>query len=230
MKRQGWTSISISTEDSQDCRCPLCQSAAISPFFQDRRHYLRCATCQLVFVPPSDYLTPKQERAEYDLHENSVDDPGYRQFLSRLFFPVSNCLEPDSEGLDFGSGPEPLLSQMFVEAGHSMQIYDHFYAPDESPLQQQYDFITASEVVEHLHHPREALERLWSCLRPNGVLGIMTKRVLDLEAFSNWHYKNDPTHVSFFSIESFEWLASHWGARLAIPEKDVVILTKRGAI
>lgn len=107
-----------------------------------------------------------------------------------------------------------------------MQIYDPFYAPDSQPLQQQYDFITASEVVEHLHHPRRDLDRLWSCLKPQGSLGIMTKRVLDQEAFSRWHYKNDPTHVCFFSSETFRWLADHWHALLTLPEKDVVLFTK----
>ena len=115
---------------------------------------------------------------------------------------------------------------MFQEAGHSMEIYDPFYAPDIKPLQQQYDFITASEVVEHLHHPRRELDRLWSCLKPNGSLGIMTKRVIDREAFSRWHYKDDPTHVCFNSIETFRWLAAHWRATLTVPENDVVLFMK----
>lgn len=107
-----------------------------------------------------------------------------------------------------------------------MAIYDHFYAPDTQPLECSYDFITASEVVEHLHQPGCELERLWSCLKPNGWLGIMTKRVIDQQAFTTWHYKNDPTHVCFFSVETFEWLAKRWGATLIFPEKDVVLLKK----
>ena len=81
-----------------------------------------------------------------------------------------------------------------------MKLYDLFYAPDTQFLQRQYDFIAASEVVEHLHHPRRELERLWSCLKPNGVLGIMTKRVIDQAAFSHWYYKSDLTHVCFFRL------------------------------
>ena len=139
---------------------------------------------------------------------------------------MSRLLAPNSYGLDFGSGPGPTLSLMFQSAGHRMQIYDPFYAPEITPLQQQYDFITASEVVEHLHHPGRELDRLWSRLKPNGLLGIMTKRVIDQEAFSQWHYKNDPTHVCFFSIETFQWLADQWSATLDVPDKDVVVFTK----
>ncbi len=97
-------------------------------------------------------------------------------------------------------------------------------------LQQQYDFIVASEVVEHLHYPRQELDRLWSCLKPNGLLGIMTKRVIDQEAFSRWHYKSDPTHVCFFSTETFRWLADHWRATLTFPDKDVVLFTKNQVV
>jgi len=109
-----------------------------------------------------------------------------------------------------------------------MRIYDPYYAPDTEWLQQQYDFITASEVVEHLRQPRVELDRLWSCLKPNGVIGIMTKRVLGRDAFSRWHYKNDLTHVCFFSTETFVWLADYWGAELTVVGNDVVVFRKGG--
>ena len=209
-----------------DRNCPLCQASESTQFCQDEREYLRCPTCNLVYVPPRQFLSPEEEKAVYDNHENSTDDPRYRHFLSRLFTPLSQCIAPNSRGLDFGAGPGPTLSVMFKEAGHSMEIYDPFYASDTRPMQQQYDFISASEVVEHLHHPRRELEQLWSCLKPSGSLGIMTKRVADQESFSHWHYKNDPTHVCFYSVDTFRWLANHWRATLTVPDDDVVIFKK----
>ena len=212
--------------ESIDLLCPLCQAADGRPFHQDGRESLRCPVCALVFVLPCQFLSEKEEKSVYDLHQNSADDPGYRHFLARLFEPVSQRLASNSCGLDFGSGPEPALAVMFQEAGHSMEIYDPFYAPEIKPLEQQYDFLVAAEVVEHLHYPRLELDRLWSCLKPNGLLGIMTKRVIDQEAFSRWHYKRDPTHVCFFSTETFRWLADHWGAALTFPDKDVVVFIR----
>ncbi len=200
------------------------------PFHRDSRDYFRCPVCLMVFVLSCQFLPPEEEKAVYDLHENSADDSRYRRFLGRLFGPVSQRLDPDSCGLDFGSGPGPTLSVMFEEAGHSMKLFDPFYAPGVEALQQQYDFITASEVVEHLHQPRRELERLWGCLKSRGTLGIMTKRVLDRDAFSGWHYKNDPTHVGFFAIETFRWLAAHWSATLIVPENDVVLFVKDNPI
>ena len=179
-----------------------------------------------MFVHPEAFLEPAQERAVYDRHQNSPDDPRYRRFLSRLFDPVAVRLRPESQGLDFGSGPGPTLSVMFEEASHTVRVFDPIYADDAAVFETQYDFITASEVVEHLHRPGEELERLWDCLLPGGVLGVMTKRVLDETAFSRWHYKNDPTHVCFFALQTFEWLADHWGARLDVAGDDVVVFEK----
>jgi SAM-dependent methyltransferase len=206
--------------------CPLCRSSEAAAFFQDKRDYFRCHLCLLVFVPPHQFLPSEEEKGLYDLHENTPEDARYRQFLQRLYGPVSERLAPGSSGLDFGSGPGPTLSVMFEEAGHSMGLFDVFYSPDMSAFERQYDFITATEVLEHLHKPHEELQRLWTCLKPDGLLGIMTKRVTDRKAFSKWHYKNDPTHVCFFSTQTFQWWAAHWGARLTVVDDDVVLLEK----
>ena len=210
-------------------KCPLCGANNIESACKDRyRDYLRCLKCQLVFVPSEQFISAKEEKAEYDLHQNSPHDPGYRRFLGRLFKPMQEELAPGSEGLDFGSGPGPTLSVMFEETGFPMDIYDPFYANDPLVLTKQYDFITATEVVEHLFQPREVLDQLWAILKPGGLLGIMTKLVIDMEAFKNWHYKNDLTHVCFFSKPTFEWLADMWHAKVTFIGKDVILLSKNG--
>ncbi len=108
-----------------------------------------------------------------------------------------------------------------------MQIYDRFYAHHECVFEQQYDFITATEVVEHLHHPFAELQRLWHTLKAGGYLGIMTSRYDTIEDFNSWHYKLDPTHVLFFSTESFLWLSRQWQATLEVIDNDIVILYKK---
>ena len=216
------------THESVDRFCPLCGTAEGRQFYRDSRDYYRCPVCYLVFVPPNQFLSPQEERAQYDQHENLPDDPRYRRFLGRLCDPLVERVAPNSCGLDFGAGPGPTLSVMLEEAGHSMEIFDPFYAPESKLLQRQYDFITATEVVEHLHHPRKELDRLWTCLKPSGLLGIMTKRVIDQEFFSSWHYKSELTHVCFFSMETFRWLETHWYAKMTVLDNDVVLFTKPG--
>ena len=207
--------------------CPLCKTYQIETYHQDdKRTYLNCRQCQLVFVPPQYHLSKEAEKERYDLHKNSPDDPEYRKFLNRLFEPVNKIIPAGSAGLDFGSGPGPTLSLMFSEAGHHMQIYDCFYANAPSLLSGQYDFITASEVVEHLYAPGFELNRLWSCLKKYGILAVMTKRIQDSKAFKNWHYTRDPTHVCFFSTGTFQWLGRLWQAEVEFIGDDVVLMKK----
>ena len=208
--------------------CPLCDCSHTRHFHRDgRRDYFRCENCWLAFVPPEQRLSPKQEKAVYDQHQNRPDDPEYRRFLSRLFEPLRSRLAPGARGLDFGAGPGPTLSLMFEEAGHPMVLFDPFYAPAPDVLERRYDFITASEVVEHLFAPGVELRRLAALLPEGGWLGLMTKRLISEEAFASWHYILDPTHVCFFSEASFEWLAQYLDMRVEFPAVDVALLQKR---
>ncbi|MGB3311346.1 MAG: class I SAM-dependent methyltransferase [Nodosilinea sp.] len=220
---------------STDHRCPLCASDQAQEIHRDRgakpsrsqRAYYRCRGCNLIFVLPDSFLSPQAEKAEYDLHQNHAQDLGYRRFLARLADPLLQRLAPQSQGLDFGSGPGPTLSVMLEETGHTVALYDQFYAHNAAVFDQAYDFITATEVIEHLRQPRQELDRLWRCLRPCGVLGLMTKLSRDDAAFARWHYKSDRTHICFFSRQTFEWLATRWQADLTILGQDVILLGKR---
>ena len=206
--------------------CPLCGGEG-HPYHRDtRRDYYECETCSLVFVDARQLLSAEDEKAQYDLHRNDVRDPVYRNFLSRLFDPLNQRLDEGSKGLDFGCGSGPALAAMFREAGHRMNVYDVFYAPDKAALVGPYDFIAATEVIEHLHHPRQEIERLWDILKPGGTLGLMTKLVINHRTFTTWHYKNDPTHVIFFSKDTFKALAYHLGAELEFIGQDVILLRK----
>jgi len=179
-----------------------------------------------VFVPPRFHLSAEAERAEYDRHENAEDDPGYRRFLGRLVAPLTARVPPPAAGLDFGCGPGPALAAMLREAGYRMAVYDPFYAPDPSVLVPGWDFITATEVVEHLRRPGEELQRLVGLLRPGGWLGIMTKLVLDRERFATWHYIRDPTHIGFFSRATFAWWAEAEGLEPVFAADDVILLRR----
>ena len=208
--------------------CPLCKTPEAEHTLRDKaRDYFLCRTCGLIFVPPEQFLSPEEEKSRYDLHQNSPDDPEYRRFLSRLFIPMQKHLVPQGQGLDFGSGPGPTLSVMFEEAGHSITLYDPFYAKAPSVLENQYDFVTATEVVEHLRSPREELDKLWACVKPGGLLGVMTSMIPDKKPFENWHYIRDLTHVGFFSRRTFEWLADQWGAEVIFADGDVTIFRKK---
>lgn len=211
-------------------QCPLCHKQQSIPYYADgNRDYLCCPCCQLVFVPQQFWLSHTAEKAEYDLHENTPLDPGYRAFLGRLTTPLAERLPPGAKGLDFGCGANSALPILLAEQGYQVELFDPYYHNQPEHLARAYDFICATEVVEHLREPASEFERLFSILKPNGWLGIMTKQVRDRQAFGNWHYIRDLTHICFYSRATFRWLATKFAAELEFVGHDVILFRKREA-
>ncbi|ACJ31405.1 Conserved hypothetical protein [Shewanella piezotolerans WP3] len=90
------------------------------------------------------------EKAIYNYHQNSASDMGYRQFLSRALVPLFSRLASQDQGLDFGCGPGPTISVIAAESDIQISNYDPYYCNDMALLQQQYDFVTTTEVIGHV--------------------------------------------------------------------------------
>ncbi len=209
--------------------CPVCHSPRPAAFgLWDGLGYWRCDTCQARGLNPAHHPDAATEKAEYDRHENHVDDPGYRRFLSRLADPLRACLAPGSQGLDYGCGPGPALAAMLREAGHRVALYDPFYHPDTDALRKRYDFVTCTEVVEHFHHPAQEFDRLGALLRPGGWLAVMTCFQTDDARFADWQYRKDPTHVVFYRAETMAHIAAARGWSCTLPRKDVALMQAPG--
>ena len=206
--------------------CPLCHSSEVVDYHQDKkRPYLQCTNCHLIFVPQSHHLTSELEKAEYDKHENKVDDEGYLKFLSRMATPILERVDQQSSGIDIGCGPAPALAQLLERHEHKMALYDLYYFNDDSVLKQQYDFVTCTEVIEHIAKPDEFIEQLCRLTKENGIIGLMTKLVIDQERFKSWHYKNDPTHICFYSKQTFEFIGKQYQLSVEFIGSDVILLT-----
>ena len=212
-------------------KCPLCGLGEPQLYNQGRfRTYWRCSLCHLVFVPPDQHLDSLAESSRYALHQNRPDNPGYVNFLSRLAKPLVKRLCSDAVGLDFGCGPGPVLAEIIREAGHSVDLFDPFFAKKHDVFNKKYDFITSTEVFEHLYNPGAEISRLVSMLNKGGILGVMTKLVVSQEHFGNWHYKNDKTHVCFYSRGTFDYLADVHSMNLEYLDKDIIFLLRPSSL
>lgn len=206
--------------------CPLCEGHDTVFYCADTKNYQhtyqRCQSCDLVFVRPECRLNTDEEKARYDMHEND-DSEHYVRFLRRLAEPMLDALDDNAIGLDFGSGKSQAMANLFRTQGHQCECYDVFYYPHTHLLNQRYDFIIASEVIEHLYQPKLVFEQWLNMLKPNGILGIMTGFRPDMGEFPNWWYKNDPTHVSLFSEQTFGYLQQHYQLTTVYHGKNVLV-------
>lgn len=210
--------------DSLDGKCLLCRSADTSFFFEDKfREFRRCTVCRLIFVPDYHHVSRESEIARYEEHNNDPEDQGYRDFLGRIVAPLIENVPKRAKGLDFGSGPTPLLAALLRDKGFTVEIFDPNYAQDKSVLSKSYDFVITTEVIEHMKRPLMALRRLLGLLKPGGILAIMTLPYNRDVDFSGWHYKNDRTHIAYFSVETFDWLAKEIGYGYKQYDRDIFI-------
>lgn len=211
-----------------DRDCPICRSGCIEPYAEvSGKRYLSCAVCHAVHLDHAQRPSLEQELDYYRLHHNLPDDPGYRDFLATLVTPLVARLKGVQHGLDFGCGPGPALAAMLREAGHRITLYDPLFYPNPGALERRYDFVTCSEVAEHLHHPAETFDQLFDLLRPGGMLAVMTGFPPAPDAFDAWHYHRDPTHVVFYPPATLRWIAHSHEAECEIPSPNVAFMRRR---
>jgi len=165
-------------------------------------------------VPKDQHLSPEAEYERYLLHENHADDPRYREFFSEFFTKLCDLAPKTARVLDFGCGADSALVAMLRERGHPVSEYDLFFKNDKTALQETYDIVTATEVLEHLRDPTATVREILNLTKPGGIVGTMTKLVQEDTVLDKWHYTLDPTHICFWSSETFEWLAEALNLKL----------------
>ena len=211
-------------------RCELCLELTRNQVYANKyRAFYHCLNCDLIFVPSEYHLNAEEEKKQYDFHQNSPNDLGYRQFLTGVVTPLLDHIKPGMKGLDFGSGPGPTLHFLFNEAGFEMALFDPFYANNSEHLKQQYDFVTCTEVVEHFSTPCLSWQQLSRLVRGEGYLAIMTLFHHGIEFFSDWWYKNDLTHVAFYSSRTMQWIARQLNLQLVYNDEKRVMIFKKSS-
>ena len=216
------------TETLHDRPCPLCGAYALSSVLHDERRYYRCAECDLISVHPDDRPAPSDEAQRYLAHQNDGADDGYVGFLRRLADPLCAVVPPGDRGIDIGCGPAPVLGALLTESGRPTVSYDPLFFPDARLLDDRYDFVTASEVVEHAHDPAALFRQLVGLLLPGGTLGVMTAMHDATTNFATWWYRRDITHVCFYSMRTLQWVAEHFDLTLSVPASNVALFTLHG--
>jgi hypothetical protein len=192
------------------------------------RDFFKCGNCSFIFVNRGVLLDQTEEKKRYDSHNNHDLTDGYAKFLNRLITIVDERFGHESVGLDFGSGPYPMLMRLLSEKGYkNLTGFDPYYNNETSYQEKKYDFITMCEVFEHVYSPLEEFKQLIKLLKPEGALIISTGLFNDQVDFKSWYYPLDETHINFFGSKSLKILEKETGAELVEVGKDLVIFLKK---
>ncbi|MBA3985304.1 MAG: class I SAM-dependent methyltransferase [Flavobacteriales bacterium] len=207
--------------------CTLCSTQIATSFFSEKGHsFFSCPTCGSVLRGLETFPTPKEEIMRYEEHNNDVNDLRYQKFVSPITDAVQKSFFSESSiGLDFGAGTGPVITKVLRDKGYKLNLYDPFFIPDTAPLQQKYDFVACCEVIEHFHHPLKEFKLLHSLLKRQGKLFCMTDIYAETIDFSTWYYKNDPTHVIFYTEKSLQWIKKEVGFKELVIEKRLIVFS-----
>ena len=209
-------------------KCPLCHGDqnSIKHTKQDGQVYLDCEFCRLIYMDEAYRLSPQQERAHYETHNNDISDVRYQNFVSPIVDYISRHVEKGKLGLDYGAGAGPVVSALLIDQGFEMKLYDPYFWDEHTSLTFRYDFIVSCEVIEHFYSPANEFDRFKFLLNRSGVVAMMTEIYHDEIEFKDWYYHRDPTHVCFYRMETFEWIVRNYNfAKLTRTGPRTIILT-----
>ena len=103
--------------------CRLCGQETI-PF--SANEFFLCHNCNGISRKLNSLPEINEEKKRYDLHQNSPGD-GYENFIAPLFNYVLKNISLNKNGLDFGCGPDSVISKMLSEKKYIIKKYDPFY-------------------------------------------------------------------------------------------------------
>ena len=210
--------------------CPLCLNKKSFTIIEGKNRitYKRCEVCKLIFIDSCFLPSSTDEKKRYLTHKNGIQQKGYVDFLMQAIEQALPHINTEMQGLDFGCGPNPTLSEMLGQMGYSCSNYDPFFFP--ALPDKKYDFIFATECFEHFFFPAKEIVRIKNLLNPGGVLIVMTETWKTTERFVNWHYVRDSTHVCFFHDHSFRYIADKFKFKQIESSSDRVFMFKLNAL
>lgn len=199
--------------------CRLCHGRTNFAFsLQILRQYavafLRCDKCLSL-----QSETPFWLQEAYSKSTASIDPGAARRILNsyvltRILAKLFHC----QRLFDFGAGTG-LMCRLLRDQRYDAYCYDRYVTPTFAPhfvgsLTEQYDLVSAFEVIEHFIDPAQELQRLFS-LRPKVLL-------ISTELYSNqdrsWWYlaPMEGQHIFFYSITALKLVAQQYGYHLLV--------------
>jgi 2-polyprenyl-3-methyl-5-hydroxy-6-metoxy-1,4-benzoquinol methylase len=210
-------------------KCKICNNSTSDiKDSKTQKIYHKCNVCQYIFLDEKFYIDKIFEKKHYDKHHNNFESLGYVEMFKNLIddFVKPNINDIDS-ALDFGCGEGEVLPILLEQNGIACDRYDLFYFPKKVYENKKYDLIISTEVLEHLQNPKQVFKELLKHVKKSGYLIFMSAfHPNNDENFLKWWYIRDITHISFFNITTFEFLADELNLKIIKHNNKNTILFK----
>jgi spore maturation protein CgeB len=159
------------------------------------------------------YLTHETERQEIaeQLHQDVMSNYRYENVVRDMISKLNQMPSSESEVIRIDLGCGPRKAEGFV----GVDIYDWEGVDVVADLTRQFPFqnnsideIRAYDVIEHLSDCIHTMNEIWRIGKPEALVDIWVPSTDGRGAFQ------DPTHVSFWNINSFKYYCNEFPAYL----------------
>ncbi len=202
--------------------CLLCGGEKFLYYRRDKRKYYQCKKCHAISLDQNSHLSQRDEIKRYLEHNNDVEDSRYQNFVKPITSAIFNNFNKKHKGLDYGAGTGPVISKILMANFYNIKPYDPYFHNFPEYLEEKYDYIACCEVMEHFNWPYREFKRLKSLLKDNGNLYCQTDLYNDSIKFEDWYYKNDPTHVFFYTEKSIYWIREEFNFKEVIIKNRLI--------
>ena len=104
----------------------------------------------------------------------------------------------EAEGIEIAEGPVRFAREVL-----QLPITKADFLNWDNEVKEKFELITLWASIEHLHKPKETLEKIYSHLEPGGRMILSTCRygILAWITGINWRYMNVPEHLYYYSLK-----------------------------
>ncbi len=207
--------------------CKICGALIIVEVDKKGRNtYGFCKKC--MFTEKINKINSEIEKNEYERHNNNSDNIGYVNYINNFLDEAVTPFVKSGLHLDYGCGPGPVLHELMINKGFRSKTYDYYYHHDKNYAEYKYDVITSTEVFEHFYDPLRNIEKILTLLKRGGIISIMTSFVKPADEFYDWWYIRDITHVSFYHLKTFEFIANKYDLEIIYTNnKNIIVLRSK---
>lgn len=205
-------------------KCLLCASNNLDVLKYSKKNYFECLDCGFVFFNTERRINVEEEILRYHTHEIKLDDAGSVNFVKKILDYGLNYIT-GSKILDYGCGNAFITQYILKNSNFCIDSYDPVF--NNISLDQKYDLIVCSEVVEHFRDPTLEFKKLFELLNDSGVLAISTSIFSKSINFDTWYYVNDDTHFSIYSKSTIDYICKNFGFELCLLKEPRFIILKK---